>query len=116
MWGMGVTQFGQAVDVVKGLSSLALLTGNLGRPAVGVGPVRGQNNVQGACDMGVLPNMFPGYQDVTDPDVRQKFADAWGSMPARWTIASEHALPKCLISHLKARSKPITSWGRSASD
>lgn len=77
MWGMGVTQFGQAVDVVKGLSSLALLTGNLGRPAVGVGPVRGQNNVQGACDMGVLPNMFPGYQEVTDPAVRQKFADVW---------------------------------------
>lgn len=76
MWGMGVTQFGQAVDVVKGLSSPALLTGNLGRPAVGVGPVRGQNNVRGACDMGVLPNMFPGYQDVTDPAVRQKFADA----------------------------------------
>lgn len=76
--GMGVTQFGQAVDVVKGLSSPALLTGNLGRPAVGVGPVRGQNNVQGACDMGVLPNMFPGYQDVTDPAVRQKFADARG--------------------------------------
>ena len=78
MWGMGVTQFGQAVDVVKGLSSLALLTGNLGRKNVGVGPVRGQNNVQGACDMGVLPNQFPGYQNVTDPQVRQKFADAWG--------------------------------------
>jgi formate dehydrogenase major subunit len=67
MWGMGVTQFGQAVDVVKGLSSLALLTGNLGRENVGVGPVRGQNNVQGACDMGVIPNQFPGYQDVVDP-------------------------------------------------
>lgn len=78
MWGMGVTQFGQAVDVVKGLASLALLTGNLGREAVGVGPVRGQNNVQGACDMGVLPNQFPGYQDVTDPQVREKFANAWG--------------------------------------
>lgn len=78
MWGMGVTQFGQAVDVVKGLASLALLTGNLGRPGVGVGPVRGQNNVQGACDMGVLPNEFPGYQSVTDPQVRAKFADAWG--------------------------------------
>ncbi len=62
LWGMGVTQWGQAVDVVKGLSSLALLTGNLGRPNVGVGPVRGQNNVQGACDMGVLPNTFPGYE------------------------------------------------------
>ncbi|MFP5597053.1 formate dehydrogenase subunit alpha [Kluyvera sp. 142486] len=78
MWGMGVTQFGQAVDVVKGLASLALLTGNLGREAVGVGPVRGQNNVQGACDMGVLPNQFPGYQDVVDAAVREKFANAWG--------------------------------------
>ncbi|SFN35800.1 formate dehydrogenase major subunit [Candidatus Pantoea varia] len=78
MWGMGVTQFGQAVDVVKGLAGLALLTGNLGRANVGVGPVRGQNNVQGACDMGVLPNEFPGYQSVTDPNVRAKFADAWG--------------------------------------
>ncbi|MFS2222667.1 formate dehydrogenase subunit alpha [Pantoea sp. B65] len=78
MWGMGVTQFGQAVDVVKGLASLALLTGNLGRANVGVGPVRGQNNVQGACDMGVLPNEFPGYQSVTDPAVRAKFAKAWG--------------------------------------
>ncbi|TCQ84491.1 MULTISPECIES: formate dehydrogenase subunit alpha [Rahnella] len=78
MWGMGVTQFGQAVDVVKGLAGLALLTGNLGRANVGVGPVRGQNNVQGACDMGVLPNEFPGYQSVTDPKVRAKFADAWG--------------------------------------
>lgn len=78
MWGMGVTQFGQAVDVVKGLASLALLTGNLGRANVGVGPVRGQNNVQGACDMGVLPNEFPGYQAVTDAGVRAKFAAAWG--------------------------------------
>jgi formate dehydrogenase (hydrogenase) len=75
---MGVTQFGQAVDVVKGLSGLALLTGNLGRPNVGVGPVRGQNNVQGACDMGVLPNEFPGYQSVTDPEISAKFAKAWG--------------------------------------
>ncbi|MER1976226.1 formate dehydrogenase subunit alpha [Pseudocitrobacter faecalis] len=78
MWGMGVTQFGQAVDVVKGLATLALLTGNLGREHVGVGPVRGQNNVQGACDMGVIPNQFPGYQDVVDADVRAKFANAWG--------------------------------------
>ncbi|MBC3253428.1 formate dehydrogenase subunit alpha [Serratia fonticola] len=78
MWGMGVTQFGQAVDVVKGIASLALLTGNLGRANVGVGPVRGQNNVQGACDMGVLPNEFPGYQAVTDAAVRAKFAAAWG--------------------------------------
>jgi formate dehydrogenase major subunit len=78
LWGMGVTQWGQAVDVVKGLSGLALLTGNLGRPNVGVGPVRGQNNVQGACDVGMLPNQFPGYQHVSDDAVSEKFAKAWG--------------------------------------
>ena len=78
LWGMGVTQFGQAVDVVKGLSGLALLTGNYGRPSVGVGPVRGQNNVQGTCDMGVLPNVFPGYQPVVDAKARAKFQKAWG--------------------------------------
>ncbi|MEF2071142.1 formate dehydrogenase subunit alpha [Consotaella aegiceratis] len=85
LWGMGVTQWTMGVDVVKGLSGLALLTGNLGRPHVGVGPVRGQNNVQGSCDLGVLPNVFPGYQPVTDPEIRAKFAKRWGveSLPDR---------------------------------
>lgn len=85
LYGMGVTHYGQAVDVVKGLSGLALLTGNLGRPNVGIGPVRGQNNVQGACDHGALPNVFPGYQKVTDPVIRAKFAKAWGvpELPAQ---------------------------------
>ena len=78
LWGMGVTQWTMGVDVVKGLSGLALLTGNLGRPNVGVGPVRGQNNVQGSCDLGVLPNVFPGYQPVTDAKIRAKFAKRWG--------------------------------------
>lgn len=78
LWGMGVTQWGQAVDVVKGLSSLATITGNLGRPNVGVGPVRGQNNVQGACDMGALPGTLPGYQKITDKAALEKFAKAWG--------------------------------------
>ncbi len=78
LYGMGVTHYGQAVDVVKGLSGLALLTGNFGRPNVGIGPVRGQNNVQGACDQGALPNVFPGYQPVTDENVRAKFTKAWG--------------------------------------
>lgn len=78
LWGMGVTQWGQSVDVIKGLSSIALVTGNLGRPNVGVGPVRGQNNVQGACDMGATPKDYPGYQKVADPAVRDKFAQAWG--------------------------------------
>jgi formate dehydrogenase major subunit len=78
LWGMGVTQYGQAVDVVKGLSGLALMTGNFGRRAVGVGPVRGQNNVQGTCDVGCLPNVYPGYQNVDDDAVRAKFEKAWG--------------------------------------
>jgi formate dehydrogenase major subunit len=67
------------------LSGLALLTGNFGRPNVGIGPVRGQNNVQGTCDVGVLPNVFPGYQPVSDPAVREKFAKAWGvpELPAK---------------------------------
>ena len=78
LWGMGVTQWGQGVNVVKGLSGLALLTGNLAVQTVGVDPVRGQNNVQGTCDIGVLPNVFPGYQKVTDPAARAKFAKAWG--------------------------------------
>lgn len=78
LYGMGVCQFGQAVDVVKGLAGLALVTGNYGRPSVGIGPVRGQNNVQGACDMGAIPNCFPGYQKVTDKAAREKFEKAWG--------------------------------------
>lgn len=84
LYGMGVCQFSQAVDVVKGLASLALLTGNLGRPNVGIGPVRGQNNVQGACDMGALPDVYPGYQKVTNPEIRAKFEKAWGvSLPSK---------------------------------
>ena len=78
LYGMGVCQFAQAVDVVKGLASIALLTGNFGRPNVGIGPVRGQNNVQGACDMGALPNVYPGYQSVTNDAIREKFEKAWG--------------------------------------
>ena len=85
LYGMGVTHYGQAVDVVKGLSGLALLTGNFGRPNVGIGPVRGQNNVQGACDMGALPNVFPGYQPVVNAEIRARFAKAWGlpDLPAK---------------------------------
>ncbi len=78
LYGMGVCQFSQAVDVVRGLASLVLLTGNLGRANVGIGPVRGQNNVQGTCDMGTLPDVFPGYQAVTDAKARRKFEKAWG--------------------------------------
>ena len=78
LWGMGVTQFYQGVETVRALTSLAMLTGNLGKPHVGVNPVRGQNNVQGACDMGALPDIYPGYQSVRVPEYREKFARAWG--------------------------------------
>ncbi len=78
LWGMGVTQFYQGVETVRSLTSLAILTGNLGKPGVGVNPVRGQNNVQGACDMGALPDTYPGYQYVKFAENREKFARAWG--------------------------------------
>ena len=74
---MGITQHTTGVDNVKSLANLAMLTGNIGREATGVNPLRGQNNVQGACDMGGLPNVYPGYQPVISIDSQKKFSDAW---------------------------------------
>ena len=76
-WAMGITQHTHGTDNVKALSNLALLCGQIGRPGTGLNPLRGQNNVQGACDMGGLPNVYPGYQPVTGEDVRRRFADGW---------------------------------------
>lgn len=78
LWGMGITQFRQGVSVVESCCNLAMMTGNFGRESTGVGPVRGQNNVQGTCDMGDLPNQYPGYQNVTDKEIQRKFEKAWG--------------------------------------
>ncbi|MDR2632563.1 MAG: formate dehydrogenase subunit alpha [Treponema sp.] len=78
LWGMGITQFSQGVETVKCCCSMAMLTGNFGHYACGTGPVRGQNNVQGTCDMGDLPDVYPGYQSVTDPAIQAKFEKAWG--------------------------------------
>lgn len=75
---MGVTQHTTGVDSVKSCANLAMLTGNIGRPGTGVNPLRGQNNVQGACDMGALSNFLPGYGAVTDPDTRNRFEQLWG--------------------------------------
>jgi formate dehydrogenase alpha subunit len=77
-YAMGVTQHSTGTDQVKAMGNLAMATGNLGKPSSGVNPLRGQNNVQGACDMGALPNVFSGYQQVVDPESRQKFESAWG--------------------------------------
>jgi len=75
---MGITQHTVGTDNVKAISNLAMLCGNVGIPHAGVNPLRGQNNVQGACDMGALPNVFSGYQAVTDAANREKMEKAWG--------------------------------------
>src|SRR5690606_31583259 len=68
----------QGSTMVMGIANLAMATGNIGRPGVGVNPMRGQNNVQGSCDMGSFPHELPGYRHVSDPAVRALFAAAWG--------------------------------------
>jgi formate dehydrogenase alpha subunit len=78
LYTLGITQHTTGTDNVKSLANLAMLTGNVGKPSSGVNPLRGQNNVQGACDMGALPNVYPGYQKVDDPVARAKFEAAWG--------------------------------------
>ncbi|MEW6673207.1 MAG: formate dehydrogenase subunit alpha [Thermodesulfobacteriota bacterium] len=78
LYGMGITQHTTGTDNVKAIANLLMLTGNIGREGTGFSPLRGQNNVQGACDLGALPNVFPGYQRVNDPAVLAKFKSAWG--------------------------------------
>jgi len=77
-YAMGITQHVFGTHNVHAVGNLAMLTGNLGKPSAGVNPLRGQNNVQGCCDMGCLPNVYPGYQKVDDKQVREKFEQAWG--------------------------------------
>ena len=76
-YGMGITQHTTGTDNVKAIANLLMLTGNVGREGTGFAPLRGQNNVQGACDMGALPVFYPGYQRVDDPGAREKFEKAW---------------------------------------
>ena len=78
VYAMGVTQHVGGTDNVKSCANLAMLTGHVGYPSTGVNPLRGQNNVQGACDMGALPNVYSGYQPVTDQKVRKVFEKEWG--------------------------------------
>lgn len=76
-YAMGVTQHATGTQGVMSIANLAMLTGNVGRSGTGVNPLRGQNNVQGACDLGGLPNTYPGYQKVIIPEVKSKFEKAW---------------------------------------
>jgi len=77
-YGLGVTEHSQGSTMVMGMANLAMLTGNVGKDGVGVNPLRGQNNVQGSCDMGSFPHEFPGYRHVSDDTVRSLFSQAWG--------------------------------------
>lgn len=78
LYTMGITQHITGTNTVKSLANLSMIRGNVGVSGGGVNPLRGQNNVQGACDMGALPDVYPAYQKVADEGVRQKFQDAWG--------------------------------------
>ncbi len=100
---MGITQHTTGVDNVKSLANLAMLCGHMGRPATGVNPLRGQNNVQGACDMGGLPNVYPGYQAVTVPEVQQKFEAAWGvELPSNVGLTIMDMMDQILDGKVKA--------------
>jgi formate dehydrogenase alpha subunit len=74
---LGITELSTGTDNVRSMGNLALLTGNVGRPGTGVNPLRGQNNVQGACDMGAYPNVYSGYQKCELPEMRKKMEEAW---------------------------------------
>lgn len=85
VYAMGITQHTTGVSNVESLANLSMLTGHVGRPSTGVNPLRGQNNVQGACDMGALPDVYTGYQRVDEDAIREKFQKAWGvsRLPAK---------------------------------
>ena len=92
--GMGMSQHTCGVDNVQNEINLALITGNVGRPGTGVNPLRGQNNVQGTCDVGAMPNVLPGYQLVDDDEARESVEDVWG-----FEIPDEPGLTNVEISH-----------------
>ena len=86
MWAMGITQHSHGADTSTALSNLLLVTGNYGRPGTGGYPMRGHNNVQGASDFGCLKNFYPGYESVSDPQIREKWAKAWGVPAERLSL------------------------------
>jgi len=102
LYAMGITQHTTGVDNVKSCCNLAMLCGNVGVYGGGVNPLRGQNNVQGACDMGGLPNVFPGYQPVADAKIRTNFSTAWGrELPERPGLTITDMIPAMLEGKLK---------------
>jgi formate dehydrogenase alpha subunit len=104
LYAMGITQHTTGTDNVKSLANLAMLCGNVGIEGGGVNPLRGQNNVQGACDMGGLPNVYTGYQQVSDPVVRQKMEKAWGveGLPPNPGLTATQMMEKAHDGEIKA--------------
>ena len=103
VYAMGITQHVTGVDNVKSLANLAMLCGHIGRKSTGVNPLRGQNNVQGACDMGGLPDVYPGYQVVTDERNAKKFAKAWNTkLPTKIGLTLTEMLKAAVAGEVKA--------------
>jgi formate dehydrogenase major subunit len=104
VYGLGVTEHAHGTDGVRTLANLAILRGAVGTAhGGGVNPLRGQNNVQGASDMGALPDLLPGYQKVTDPAVRRRFEEAWGTpLPARPGLRIPEMFDAALTGRVKA--------------
>jgi predicted molibdopterin-dependent oxidoreductase YjgC len=103
VWAMGITQHITGVHNVMNLANLQMLLGNMGIPGGGVNPLRGQNNVQGACDMGGLPNVYPAYQPVTLEAARLKFENAWGApLSTKIGMTATEMVPGILDGKVKA--------------
>ena len=103
LWGMGVSQHVHGTDNARCLIALALMTGQIGRPGTGLHPLRGQNNVQGASDAGLIPMMFPDYQHVTKPEVRASFERAWKLAPG--TLDDKVGLTVVEVMHAAKRGE-----------
>ena len=102
MYCLGVTEHSTGTDGVMALSNIAMISGNLGKPGGGVNPLRGQNNVQGACDMGAGPDDLPGYQKVADPEVVRRFEKAWGvALPRARGIKATECFPAMIEGGIK---------------
>ena len=104
LYAMGITQRTNGTDLVLSLANLALLTGQIGKHATGINPLRGQSNVQGACDVGALPNVLPGYQPVTDVAKRQAVAAGWGlgDLPPQNGLTVVEMMHAAVEKHLRA--------------
>lgn len=103
MWAMGITQHIVGVRNVMDLANFQMLLGNMGKAGGGVNPLRGQNNVQGACDMGGLPNVYPAYQPVTSEEAREKFQKAWGATTeAKVGLTVTEMMPGILDGRIKS--------------